>query len=310
VLTFLSNEPGSGDNVTWSETLPRDPRAAPTDSHPGSDVSHWSELSVAPWFSMAMCDPNSYPESNCTPESDSNRPTCVDGNTTNCYGGGGSAFMEMQLYPPGMPPFADSTSCDDTHWCAALTIDSLECTIDFATCNSSCEEPVNFAWIQRNGAPTGPPSPQESDLATSTPNRATLLIDGSSYWPEWPTGSQPTAKLPGSFVQQLPTTDGDAQYAQFYLQTDTALSESTCQADGSGCAISAPISPGKFYPYWSRVSGGYGRFARSCAIEFGNVSSGPGVNDFGGDAQYGTDLQSTLGDREFEGPVMSNDCGR
>ena len=76
-MTFLSNQAGSGDNVTWTETLPRDPKRAPTVKHPGSDVSHWFELSVAPWFSMAMCDPNSYPQAACTPESDSNAPTCV-----------------------------------------------------------------------------------------------------------------------------------------------------------------------------------------------------------------------------------------
>ena len=75
--------------------------------------------------------------------------------------GGGSAFMEMQLYPPGNPPFVDSASCDDTHWCAALTIDSLECTTGFATCNTNCEEPVNFGFIQKNGVPTGPPAPQD-----------------------------------------------------------------------------------------------------------------------------------------------------
>ncbi len=126
---------------------------------------------------MAMCDPNSYPQTACTPESDSNAPTCVGTNTTNCSAGGGSAFMEMQLYPPGFPPFVDSTSCDDTHWCAALTIDSLDCTTGFANCNTGCEEPVNFAWIQRDGVPTGPPSPQESDLATSTPNSQTLLLN-------------------------------------------------------------------------------------------------------------------------------------
>ncbi len=85
--------------------------------------------------------------------------------------------MEMQLYPPGMPPFADSISCDDTHWCAALTIDSLECTLGFAECNTGCEEPVNFAWIQRNGVPTGPPSPQQSNLATQTPNTQTLMMN-------------------------------------------------------------------------------------------------------------------------------------
>ena len=32
-----------------------------------------------------------------------------------------------------------------------------------------------------------------------------LDFDGSPYWPEWPTGAQPTATFPGSFVQQLPT---------------------------------------------------------------------------------------------------------
>jgi hypothetical protein len=33
--------------------------------------------------------------------------------------------MELQCYPPGEAPFVDSISCDNAHWCAALTIDSL-----------------------------------------------------------------------------------------------------------------------------------------------------------------------------------------
>ena len=41
--------------------------------------------------------------------------------------GGGNAFMELQFYPPGFAPFDDSISCDNTHWCSALTIDSVEC---------------------------------------------------------------------------------------------------------------------------------------------------------------------------------------
>jgi hypothetical protein len=85
--------------------------------------------------------------------------------------------MEMQLYPPGNPPFVDSASCDDTHWCAALTIDSLECTTGFTTCNTNCEEPVNFGFIQKNGVPTGPPAPQAADTATFTPNGETLLMN-------------------------------------------------------------------------------------------------------------------------------------
>jgi hypothetical protein len=472
-MTFLSNRPGSGDNVTWVERIPQDPSAAPTATDPGHDVAHWFELTPAPWFSMAMCDPNSYPQSPCTPESDSNRPTCVGTQTTDCYPGGGSAFMEMQLYPPGFPPFDDAISCDDSHWCAALTIDSLECTEGYADCNSACEEPVNFAFIQRNGVPAGPPNPQEADLQTFTPDSQTLLLnpgdviavhmfdaslpgggsafevyirdlttrqsgymiasaangfantslanctgtpfnfqpeyatasqgnyvpwaalqtnistefetghwepcttvtqpgeypvsptmndtyynvcngvyedqgvsessepsdafcypagdthgslnsqpdemtgclddlfqngdldfDGSPYWPEWPVGYQPTAKLPGSFVQTLPFS-GNAGYSSYFTQTDVALSESSCSGTTTaGCTVPPP-GPGNFYPYWSRVAV---QGPIRCVIEFGNVSQGQGVNDLGGDAQYGSDQIATLGYPEFEGPVQPNVC--
>jgi hypothetical protein len=175
--TFLSSAPGSGNNVTWTETIGRDPAALPTDVAPGHDVSHWFQLSPAPWFSMALCDPNSYPQTPCTPESDSNAPTCFGVSCTTAQSGGGSAFMEFQLYPPGNPPFVDSASCDDTHWCAALTIDSLTCTTGFVTCNTHCEEPLNFGFIQKDGVPTGPPSPNGADTATFTPNRETLLMN-------------------------------------------------------------------------------------------------------------------------------------
>jgi hypothetical protein len=175
--SFLSSAPGSGNNVSWTLSLGKDPKAAPTDAKPGKDVSDWFELSPAPWFSMALCDPNSYPQTACTPESDSNAPTCFGPNCTTANSGGGSAFMEMQFYPPGIPPFADSVSCDDTHWCAALTIDSAECTAGFASCNTNCEEPLNFAFIQKNGVPTGPPGPADSNLSTLVPNKQTLLMN-------------------------------------------------------------------------------------------------------------------------------------
>ena len=180
-LRFLSSQPGSGNNVTWTETLGTDPSAAPTVGSPGHDVTHFMELSVAPWFSMTMCDPLSYPQNPCTPLSDTNAPapSCigVQPNCTQQHAGAGAAFMELQFYPPGQAPFADAISCDNTHWCAALTIDSLECTVNFGTCNNSCIEPVNFGFIQTNGVPTGPPSPQLSNLQTFTPNGHTLLMN-------------------------------------------------------------------------------------------------------------------------------------
>jgi hypothetical protein len=177
-IDFLSSQPGSGNNVTWTETLGTDPGQVPTDATPGKDVSHWFELTPAPWLSMALCDPNSYPQTPCTPKDNANAPRTLGVNCgPGCYPGGGSAFMEMQFYPPGQPPWVDSVSCDDSHWCAALTIDSLECTQNFAQCNPKCEEPVNFAFIQRNGIPAGPPSPQDANIQSATPNNETLLMN-------------------------------------------------------------------------------------------------------------------------------------
>jgi hypothetical protein len=87
--------------------------------------------------------------------------------------------VELQFYPPGFAPFTDNLSCDNAHWCSALTIDSLECVgtgVNVGPCNNNCPEPVNFGFIQTNGVPTGPPSPQLSNLATVTPNAHTLLM--------------------------------------------------------------------------------------------------------------------------------------
>ena len=116
-LTFLSSRPGSGNDVTWTETLGTDPVAAPTVGTPGSDVTHWFELSIAPWFSMALCDPYSYPQTTCVPNSDSNAPRQgYPGAPKHGYPGGGSSFLEVQFYPPGEAPFFDNLSCDNTHW--------------------------------------------------------------------------------------------------------------------------------------------------------------------------------------------------
>ena len=70
----IRSHPASGNNVTFTERLPVDPAASPTVNHPGHDVTHWFELSIAPWFGMNICDPHSYPQTHCTPNSDSNAP--------------------------------------------------------------------------------------------------------------------------------------------------------------------------------------------------------------------------------------------
>jgi hypothetical protein len=167
-IRFISNTPGSANTMTYLVKLPVDPQAAPT---PTGSVTNYGQDSIAPWFGLAMCDPNSYPQNPCTPDSDSNISDPAN------PADAGSAFMELQLYPPGYTPFVDNTSCSITKWCAALTIDSLECNFGFETCNPNCTEPVNFAFLQTNGVPTGPPSPQEADVSTFLPNANTLLFN-------------------------------------------------------------------------------------------------------------------------------------
>jgi hypothetical protein len=167
-VKFISHAAGSGNTMTYFMKVPVDPRRKPTAT---GSVTDYSELSIAPWFGLPMCDPDSYPENPCKPDSDSN-----SGSISNPKAAG-SAFMELQLYPPGMTPFADSISCSRTKWCVALTIDSLEAQFNFANLNTACEEPTNFAFLQTNGVPAGPPGPQLADLATDTPNARTLLIN-------------------------------------------------------------------------------------------------------------------------------------
>ena len=166
-IKFISHAPGSGNTMTYLAKIPVDPSLAPT---PSGSVTNYGQLSVAPWFGLPICDPNSYPQNPCTPDSDSN----IGLNVKNAAG---SAFMELQLYPPGYTPFIDNTSCSVTKWCVALTIDSLECNFNNAFCNPNCPEPVNFAFLQTNGVPAGPPSPQLTNVNTFFPNAQTLMIN-------------------------------------------------------------------------------------------------------------------------------------
>lgn len=168
-VKFISSQPGSGNNMTYYMKLPVNPPRQPTAS---GSVTDYGELSIAPWFGLPICDPQSYPQNPCTPDSDSNL-----GSISN-PADAGSAFLELQLYPPGFGSFVDSFSCSQSKWCGALTIDSLECSFDFATCNPDCEEPVNFSYLQTDGIPTGPPSPQLADVDTEIPNSHTLEMNG------------------------------------------------------------------------------------------------------------------------------------
>jgi hypothetical protein len=172
---FYSNTPGSGNRNQWEVTIPKDPGPKVV---PGRS---WSfQLTPAFWFGMAMCDTQSYPQqvSTCKPDSDSNV-------TSNLAQHPGTAFMELQFYPPGWVKQFNSQSCDARDWCAALNIDSLsEDPINGTVLNTACQnqilggiEYVNFAFLTKNGKPIGPPNPLQFNPATSgNPTRAAGVL--------------------------------------------------------------------------------------------------------------------------------------
>jgi hypothetical protein len=167
---FYSNIPGSGNQMRYDVTLPQDP---PPSNPMKVGKSYNFELHPAFWFGMAMCDTQSFPEQvpYCTPDSDKN---IVDPALSPKHPG--TAFMEMQFYPPGWAPWPAGVSCDPTKWCAALNIDSLsENPVTGQTLNSTCAartglEYVNFAFITKSGHSQAPANPVDATLATFTPD--------------------------------------------------------------------------------------------------------------------------------------------
>jgi hypothetical protein len=173
---FYSNAPGSGNHMTYSVRLPRDPSPANPNT-PGK--SYQFQLNGALWFGMALCATQSYPEqvSTCTPDSDSN---IVDPAKSPNHPG--TAFMELQFYPPGWVPWptwqvaVGASGCDPTKWCAAMNIFSLaQDPVAGTSLNSTCAahtglEYVNFSFITKNGHTTAPANPVDSTTATFTPD--------------------------------------------------------------------------------------------------------------------------------------------
>jgi len=173
---FYSNQPGAGNHMTYSFRLPHDP----SPNNPNTAGRSYSfELNGSIWLGMALCATQSYPEqvSTCTPDSDSN---IVDPAVSPNHPG--TAFVELQLYPPGWVPWPTwqvaigASACDPTRWCAAMNIFSLaEDPVKGTLLNSTCAaktgiEYVNFAFLTKNGRPTATPNPVQSTTATFTPD--------------------------------------------------------------------------------------------------------------------------------------------
>jgi hypothetical protein len=184
-LLFYSNTPGSGNSSKYHLTLPEDPKVLPNQA---GTAGTWNfQLHIAFWVGMALCDNQSAPEfthAPCTPDSDTNIFDGTDPNGADYIGKHpGTAFLELQFYPPGWAP---AVSCDPKKWCAAMAIFSLNQdqnsgTVNNADClNTVGLEPANFAFITLNGVPHAPPAPLSQTGSTFTPNPATDLFMSSN----------------------------------------------------------------------------------------------------------------------------------
>ncbi|HEY6922397.1 MAG TPA: hypothetical protein VI653_02930 [Steroidobacteraceae bacterium] len=187
-VLFYSNEPGSGSNQVYRLRLPKDPPRLPKQDGTGGT---WNfQLHPAFFFGMAVCDdqgdpnpggsPSAGPNIPCTPASDSNIFDSPDPTAPNYIGRHpGTAFMEMQFYPPG---WVDSPDGSATQWAAALNIDTFDDNANTGQNNNrACRaavgtEYVNFAYIQKDGVPfpAGSPSPLGPQVQT---NAQTLFMN-------------------------------------------------------------------------------------------------------------------------------------
>jgi hypothetical protein len=168
-VQFFSTTPGSGNSARYDLTLPSDPSAVPNGTVAGPV---WNfQTHIAPWFGMVMCDTESFPETrkSCVPDSDTNN---IPQTPTDDHAG--TAFMELQFYPPGYSP---AISCDQVHWCVALTMTSLQGNFDFSVLNNKCVEPQAFAFVTKSGRPIGPTGPDNANTRTFTPTPDVLLLN-------------------------------------------------------------------------------------------------------------------------------------
>jgi hypothetical protein len=199
---FYSNRAGSGNSNVYQLTLPTDPATQPRQDGTGTT---WNfQLHPTFWFGMALCDDQSAPNpagtsvqsragSNvpCTPDSDANIYTGTQFGQDHFIGQHpGTAFLEMQFYPPGWAPLPAGISCDATKWCSAMLIFGFSRNSNFPpgsanrNQNETCEAQVgqeyaNFAFITKNGVSQGPANPLEATGATFTPDLTQDLLMNS-----------------------------------------------------------------------------------------------------------------------------------
>ena len=309
-LEFKSNIPGSGNDVTYLMTLPKDPTVQPNAS--GSGGTTWNfQLRPTFWFGMTMCDSESAPEftKTCTPDSDRNDLTGTNPKSRNYIGKHpGNAYMELQFYGPGYVEQFEGFGCTATQYCAAMTIDSRTLdqnngpvgttgTENTRACNAYVlggPEPINWAYVTRSGQSQAPANP----LFTGTlanPNFAAVNPDTT----------KDLMMNPGDRILiHMHDTPAGFQVNLIDLTTRQAGSMTASIANGFGHILYTPTSstcqeaPYAFHPEYSTantrgntwsahtynvaMSDEVGHFENCLAIDAAANCTQPGSQDAGG----------------------------
>jgi hypothetical protein len=311
-LLFYSNKAGSGNSNQYSLTLPTDPPTAPSQDGSGST---WNfQLHPAFWFGMALCDDQSAPNPGvpCKPDSNSNLKTSLDPNSPNYFGlTPGTAFMEMQFYPPGWGPVSctDGEGTQDGKWCSALTIDSDPANLNTGVGNNPVcgaivgGEPVNYAVITKSGVPVAPANP-----FTPFGEQAQVTADTLEY----SNGDKLTVSMHD--------TKAGFQVVIKDLTTGQTGSMTASVANGFGHALFQPnatsctFRPYAFHPMYStstpqtRVLWAAHSYNVAYSDEIGHFEYCNDVDEFGGDCTgYPNDTDSSNDDDDigcFPYPVV------
>ncbi len=309
-LEFKSNIPGSGNDMTYLMTLPKDPTTQPT-AFGGPNSTTWNfQLRPTFWFGLTLCDSESAPEftKTCKPDSDSNNLIGTNPNAPNYIGKHpGNAFMELQFDGPGYVPQFEGFGCAATVYCAVLTIDSFNedqnhgapgsnGTPNTAACNNYVlggPEPINWAWITTSGHSQAPANP----LFTGT-------FDNTNFSAINPDLTKDLLMNPGDkILVHMQDTAAGFQVVLVDLTTHQSGSMTASIANGFGHVLYTPNSstcqeaPYAFHPEYSTanvrgntwsihtynvaMSDEIGHFENCLAIDANGNCTQPGFQDAG-----------------------------
>ena len=172
---FQSNRPGSGNDVTYTVRLPKNPPTRPNQQATGGT---WDfQLRPTFWIGMVLCDSQSAPNFThvCKADSDANNKVSPNPSSPNYIGKHpGNAFMEVQWYSPGyvgairrlrLHRSSVLRRADDRQLLGEPEHRRRSITPTANNFPLVGEEPVNWAYITKSGRSQAPANPLSTSRA-------------------------------------------------------------------------------------------------------------------------------------------------